>query len=89
MRLRSPNILLFLLAFILVAVGVGQYLGIPIKVPQIPGVPIPKAITEFSGLPQGSAFWVLFAGWLVLSVASIGAGRRVKRAAAKAAEAEG
>ncbi|MGP0091243.1 MAG: hypothetical protein ACLPKB_14980 [Xanthobacteraceae bacterium] len=78
MRLRSPNILLFLLAFVLVVVGVVQYLGIPINIPAIPGVAIPKAITDLPALPQLGAFWILFSGWLLLFVASVGTGRRVK-----------
>jgi hypothetical protein len=80
MRLRSPNILLFLLAFVLAVVGVVQYLGIPIKIPAIPGVAIPKALTEIPGLSQLSAFWILFSGWLLLFVASVGSRRRVKAA---------
>jgi hypothetical protein len=76
MRLRSPNILLFLLAFVLAVVGVMQYLGIPIKIPEIPGVAIPKALTEIPGRSQLSAFWILFSGWLLLFVASVGSRRR-------------
>jgi hypothetical protein len=80
MRLRSPNVFFFLLALVLVVVGVLQYLGIPIKIPQIPGVAIPKAITEIPGLPEGSAFWILFCGWLLLFVASVGSRRGAKAA---------
>jgi hypothetical protein len=79
MRLRSPNFLLFLLAFVLAVAGVLQYLGIPIKIPEIPGVPLPNIkIPEIPGLSPPSAFWTLFCGWLLLFAASLGYGRRIR-----------
>jgi|HubBroStandDraft_6_1064221.scaffolds.fasta_scaffold656304_1 hypothetical protein len=83
MRLRPPNFLLFLLAFVLVAVGVLQFLGIPIKIPEIPGVPLPNIkIPQIPGLSPPSAFWTLFCGWLLLFAASLGYGRRARSASA-------
>jgi hypothetical protein len=86
MRLRPPNFLLFLVAFVLAVVGVLQYLGIPIKIPQIPGVPLPNIkIPEIPGLSAPNAFWTLFCGWLLLFAASLGYGRRVRSKSADGA----
>jgi hypothetical protein len=79
--LRKPNFLLFFVALVLAVVGVMQYLGIPIKIPEIPGVPIPKItipenIPGVSQLTHLSAFWILFCGWGLLTLSSLFPRRR-------------
>jgi|HubBroStandDraft_6_1064221.scaffolds.fasta_scaffold2531218_1 hypothetical protein len=81
MGLRKPNFFLFLIALVLAVVGVMQYLGIPIKIPEIPGVAIPKVaipdnipvISQISHTP----FWILFSGWVVLAFTSLFPRRRL------------
>jgi hypothetical protein len=78
--LRKPNFLLFFIALVLAVVGVLQYLGIPVKIPEIPGVTLPKVtIPEIPGISQlshMSAFWVLFSGWALLTLSSLFPRRR-------------
>ena len=80
MGLRKPNFFLFLIALVLAVVGVMQYLGIPIKIPEIPGVPkvaIPENIPGLSQLSHLGAFWILFAAWVVLAFTSLFPRRRL------------
>ena len=79
--LRKPNFFLFLVALVLAVVGVMQYLGIPIKLPEIPGVALPKIPENLPGLSQLShlgAFWILFCGWAVLALAAMFPRRRIQ-----------
>jgi hypothetical protein len=80
MGLRKPNFFLFFIALVLAVVGVTQYLGIPIKIPEIPGVAIPKVtipdIPGVSQLTHMSAFWILFCGWGLLALSSLFPRRR-------------
>jgi hypothetical protein len=81
MGLRKPNFFLFLIALVLAVVGVTQYLGIPIKIPEIPGVQIPK-VNIPDNLPVVSTimhtpFWILFTAWVVLAFTSLFPRRRL------------
>ncbi|MGP0090822.1 MAG: hypothetical protein ACLPKB_12820 [Xanthobacteraceae bacterium] len=79
--LRAPNFFLFFIALVLAVVGVMQYLGIPIKIPEIPGV---AKIPEIPGVAQLThllansqySFWVLFSGWVLLALSSMFPRRR-------------
>ena len=72
--LRKPNFLLFFIALVLAVVGVTKYLGIPIHIPEIPGVAIPKIPENLPGVSQLSSmkdFWILFSAWALLFLASL------------------
>jgi len=65
--MRAPNILIFLLTFILAFVGVWEHLGAPGKVPDftLPLIGSSKDILPFLA---AHSFWLVFASWALLAI---------------------
>ncbi len=64
MHLRAPNLLLFIVTVILAIVGLLEYLAVPISIPGMPDVTIPR-------LSSAHAFWIVFLGWVLLAIATV------------------
>ena len=72
MKLRAPNGWLFVLASILVIIAILQYLAIPLVIPEIASLSIPRlSIADIPGLTSLNAFWLLFLGWALLALATV------------------
>ena len=72
MKLHAPSAWLFALATILAIAAILQYLSIPVAIPEIPALSVPRlAIPDFSGRASIDAFWLLFLGWLVLAIGTL------------------
>jgi hypothetical protein len=66
--MRAPNILIFLLAFILAFVGVWEHLGAPVKIPDVTLPLIGSVKEQLLPFLATHSFWLVFAAWVLLTI---------------------
>ena len=73
MKLRAPNLALFIIAVLLAIIGVWEHLGAPLAT-SIPVVALPmfdlttSKIISFLGT---HAFWVMVSAWVLLAIGTV------------------
>jgi hypothetical protein len=73
MKLRTPNLALFIVTVLLAIVGIWEYLGAPLSTP-IPVVTLPMfafSTSDIVGFLTAHAFWIMFAAWLFLAIGTV------------------
>ena len=72
MHLRAPNAWLFTVAAILVLIAILQYLGIPLVIPEIASLSIPRlSIPEVPAVLNVKPFWLMLLAWVLLAMGAV------------------
>jgi hypothetical protein len=79
--MRAPNIAIFLVTVVLAFIGVWEYLGAPISLPDV-SIPIIGSSKEIPVFLTANAFWLVFLAWVLLAIATLLPHAREKRIAA-------
>jgi len=84
MHMRAPNLGVFILAAILAIIGVVEHLGVPLPIPaislSIPGLSFLNLSTSgVLSFLTTNAFWIVFLGWVLLTVGTALPKRRSSR----------
>ncbi len=72
MKLHAPNAALFVVAVILAIIAILQHLAIPLAIPAIAMLSIPRlALPDIAGVPGVDAFWLMLLAWVILAIATL------------------
>jgi membrane protein implicated in regulation of membrane protease activity len=69
--MRVPNIAIFVVTCILALVSGCQYVGAPIPIPVITIPLVGVTTAAISSFLASYAFWLMFAAWLLLAIATV------------------
>ena len=76
--MRAPNMALFIVTVLLAFIGVWEYIGAPVAIPQIVFPLINLSSDEAERFLATHAFWLAFMAWLFLAIGSVRTGSREK-----------
>ena len=68
--MRAPNIAIFIVTVILAFVGVWEYVGAPVRIPEIV-LPIVGSTRDIPAFLTANAFWLVFLAWVLLAIATL------------------
>jgi hypothetical protein len=68
--MRAPNIAIFIVTVILAFVGVWEYVGAPVRIPEIV-LPIVGSTKDIPAFLTANAFWLVFLAWVLLAIAAL------------------
>jgi len=83
--MRAPNIAIFIVTVILAFVGVWEYLGAPVNIPEI-NLPVIGSASKISPFLTANAFWLVFLAWVLLAIATVLPHREKVRAGQRMAQ---
>jgi len=70
--MNAPPARFFVLSALLAIIAMGQFLRIPLVIPEIPALFIPRiSITDILARASLDPFWILLAGWAILMIAVV------------------
>jgi hypothetical protein len=68
--MRAPNIAIFIITVILAFVGVWEYIGAPVRIPDVV-LPVIGSSSNIVPFVAANAFWVVFLAWVLLAIATL------------------
>lgn len=68
--MRAPNIAIFVVTVILAFVGVWEYIGAPVSMPDV-ALPIIGSTKDIPVFLTAHAFWLVFLAWVLLAIATL------------------
>lgn len=68
--MRAPNIAIFIVTVLLAFAGVWEYVGAPVRIPEIV-LPIVGSTREIPAFLTANAFWLVFLAWVLLAIATL------------------
>jgi hypothetical protein len=68
--MRAPNIAIFIVTVILAFAGVWEYVGAPVRIPEIV-LPIIGSTREIPAFLTANAFWLVFLAWVLLAISTL------------------
>ena len=68
--MRAPNIAIFIVTVILAFVGVWEYVGAPVRIPEIV-LPVIGSTEHIPAFLTANAFWLVFLAWVLLAIATL------------------
>jgi hypothetical protein len=73
MKLRAPNLAVFIVTVLLAIIGVWEYLGAPFSTP-IPVIALPLfgfSTSDIVSFLTAHAFWIMFLAWVFLALGTV------------------
>lgn len=68
--MRAPNLAIFIATVILAFVGVWEYVGAPIAIPEM-SLPLVGSTARIAPFLAANAFWEVFVAWALLAIATL------------------
>ena len=68
--MRAPNVAIFIVTVILAFAGVWEYVGAPVRIPEII-LPVVGSTREIPAFLTANAFWLVFLAWVLLAIATL------------------
>jgi hypothetical protein len=70
-NMRAPNMGLFIVTMLLALIGVWEYVGAPVAIPQIVFPMVNLSSDDAERFLAAHAFWLAFMAWFFLAIGSV------------------